>query len=104
MSLSSDDGRTRNMPQLAPSHLPFPVVGLGASAGGLPALIKFLEHMPANSGMAFVVILHLSPKHQSSADNVLQRATRMPVVQVMGSVAIEREHVYVIPPNKHMSM
>lgn len=104
MSLSSDDGRTRNMPQLAPSHLPFPVVGLGASAGGLPALIKFLENMPADNGMAFVVILHLSPKHQSSADNVLQRATKMPVIQVTGSVAIEREHVYVIPPNKHMSM
>jgi len=104
MPLSSDDGRTRNMPQLAPSHLPFPVVGLGASAGGLPALIKFLEHMPANNGMAFVVILHLSPKHQSAADTVLQRVTRMPVIQVSGSVPIEREHVYVIPPNKHMSM
>ncbi|HEY1149989.1 MAG TPA: chemotaxis protein CheB, partial [Pseudoduganella sp.] len=103
MSLS-DDGRPRNIQQLTPSHLQFPVVGLGASAGGLPALLKFLEHMPPDNGMAFVVILHLSPKHQSSADNVLQRATRMPVVQVTERVAIQREHVYVIPPNQHLSM
>lgn len=103
MSLS-DDGRPRNIQQPTPSHLQFPVVGLGASAGGLPALLKFLQHMPPDNGMAFVIILHLSPKHQSSADNVLQRATPMPVVQVTERVAIQREHVYVIPPNHHLSM
>jgi two-component system CheB/CheR fusion protein len=81
----------------------FPVVGIGASAGGLPALLQFFENMPQNTGMAFVVILHLSPKHESSADQVLQRATRMPVVQVSDG-QIEADHVYVIPPNQHLTM
>jgi two-component system CheB/CheR fusion protein len=88
---------------LAP-HLPFPVVGVGASAGGLPALISLFGNMPADNGMAFVVILHLSPKHESTADQVLQRATRMPVIQVNEEVAIERNHVYVIAPSKQLSM
>ena len=55
-------------PTCTPSHLPFPVVGLGASAGGLAALARFFEAAPANLGMAFVVILHLSPRHVSQAD------------------------------------
>jgi two-component system, chemotaxis family, CheB/CheR fusion protein len=85
-------------------HLPFPVVGIGASAGGLAALLRLFEHMPANNGMAFVVILHLSPKHQSSADQVLQRATRMPVVQVTETVKIRPNHIYVIAPSKQLAM
>jgi two-component system CheB/CheR fusion protein len=89
---------------VVPSSIQFPVVGIGASAGGLPALLQFFENMPQHTGMAFVVILHLSPKHKSSADHVLQRATQMPVVQVIKSVEIEPDHVYVIPPNKHLSM
>jgi two-component system CheB/CheR fusion protein len=86
------------------SSIDFPVVGIGASAGGLPALLHFFENMPQQTGMAFVVILHLSPKHKSSADHVLQRATRMPVVQVATTVHIQRDHVYVIPPNRHLTM
>ena len=62
--------------------LDFPVVGIGASAGGVQALLRFFENAPADIGMAFVVVLHLSPKHESSADQVLQRVTRMPVLQV----------------------
>jgi two-component system CheB/CheR fusion protein len=89
---------------VVPSRVDFPVVGLGGSAGGLQALLRFFEHMPQHSGMAFVVILHLSPKHESTADQVLQRATRMPVLQVTGPVAVEPDHVYVIPPNKQLSM
>lgn len=84
--------------------LPFPVVGIGASAGGLQALVRLFENMPANNGMAYVVILHLSPQHQSTADQVLQRVTRMPVVQVADTVRIEPNHVYVIAPNKQLSM
>jgi two-component system CheB/CheR fusion protein len=91
-------------PGVAPSTIKFPVVGIGASAGGLPALLRFFENMPQHTGMAYVVILHLSPKHKSSADHVLQRATRMPVVQVVKSVQIEPDHVYVIPPNQHLTM
>ncbi|MEW6369499.1 MAG: CheR family methyltransferase [Pseudomonadota bacterium] len=91
-------------PDIVPGSLDFPVVGIGASAGGLPALIQLFENMPAANDMAFVVILHLSPKHPSSAAEILQRATRMPVVQVTSKVQIERNHVYVIAPNQHMSM
>jgi two-component system CheB/CheR fusion protein len=95
---------TPTEPGAAPGSIQFPVVGIGASAGGLPALLQFFENMPQQTGMAFVVILHLSPKHKSSADHVLQRATQMPVVQVIKSVEIEADHIYVIPPNQHLSM
>jgi len=91
-------------PGIVPSTLHFPVVGIGASAGGLPALQTLLENMPSDNEMAFVVILHLSPKHPSSAAAILQRATRMPVVQVTSQVKIEPGHIYVIAPNQHMSM
>jgi two-component system, chemotaxis family, CheB/CheR fusion protein len=93
-----------NQPDLRPSSLPFAVVGIGASAGGITAIKRFLKHMPSDSGMAFVVVLHLSPKHGSTADAVLQSSTRMPVVQVLESTAIEPNHVYVISPNRHLVM
>ncbi|HLI19169.1 MAG TPA: CheR family methyltransferase, partial [Rhodanobacteraceae bacterium] len=86
------------------SNLPFPVVGLGASAGGLVALKTFLENMPKKSGLAFVVILHLSPKHESVADKVLQTSTRMPVIQVSEPTPLEPDHVYVISPNQDLEM
>ncbi|KLI97370.1 chemotaxis protein CheB [Luteimonas sp. FCS-9] len=86
------------------SHLKFPVVGIGASAGGLAALRQFFEQMPSTGGMAFVVILHLSPRHESQADQVLQRCTRMPVVQVNAPTPIEPNHVYVISPTKTLTM
>jgi two-component system CheB/CheR fusion protein len=86
------------------SSLNFPVVGIGASAGGLKALLRFFEQMPANNGMAFVIILHLSPTHESSAAEILQRATAMPVVQVEGEMPIEADHVYVIPPSHDLTM
>ena len=89
---------------LTRSDLNFPVVGIGASAGGLEALIKFFEQMPADNGMAFVVILHLSPKHESNLDSLLQAATKMPVVQVTQPTPVQANHVYVIPPTKNLSM
>ena len=79
-----------------PSTLKFPVIGIGASAGGMVALRRFFEQRPASSGMAFVVVLHLSPRHESHADTVLQRTTRMPVVQVKPPPAIEANHVSVM--------
>jgi two-component system CheB/CheR fusion protein len=90
--------------QNVPSRIDFPVVGIGASAGGLPALLRFFENMPQQNGMAFVVILHLSPRHKSSADHVLQRATRMPVIQVSHTEVIEPNRVYVIAPSVQLSM
>ncbi|RKS17088.1 two-component system CheB/CheR fusion protein [Pseudomonas sp. WPR_5_2] len=90
--------------ELTPSTLPFPVVGIGASAGGLQALKSFFEQMPADSGMAFVVILHLSPDHQSVADRIIQEVTRMPVRQVSDTIGIEKNTVYVISPAHDLAM
>jgi two-component system, chemotaxis family, CheB/CheR fusion protein len=89
---------------IPPGTIDFPIVGIGASAGGLPALLRLLQNMPVINDMAFVVILHLSPNHASTADQVLQRATRMPVLQVTSTVKIEKGHVYVIAPNQALSM
>ena len=91
-------------PGVVPSTLQFPVVGIGASAGGMSALQMLFENMPKATEMAFVVILHLSPKHPSSAAEILQRTTRMPVVQVTSKVQIEAGHIYVIAPNLHLAM
>ncbi|MGN8258441.1 CheR family methyltransferase [Pseudomonas sp. SMSB3] len=89
---------------IVPSHLRFPVVGIGASAGGLAALRTFFEHMPADSGMAFVIILHLSPDHESVADRIIQASTSMPVQQVTDAAPIEANHVYVISPASQLTM
>ncbi|HJV53798.1 MAG TPA: chemotaxis protein CheB [Noviherbaspirillum sp.] len=88
--------------QAAGDRQRFQVVGLGASAGGIQALLQFFEHVPPDAGMAFVVVLHLSPSHQSNAANIFQGATRMPVRQVTEATRIEPDHVYVIPPHKQL--
>ena len=80
------------------------VVGIGASAGGIKALKQFFSSMPRDSGMAFVVILHLSPQHESTLDLLLRGQTPMPVTQVQATVKVEPNHVYVIPPNKNLAM
>ncbi|HEX5127781.1 MAG TPA: chemotaxis protein CheB, partial [Rhodocyclaceae bacterium] len=86
------------------SELDFPIVGIGASAGGLMALIHLFEHMPHDTGMAFVIILHLSPTHESHSDEILQRNTKMPVMQVTETVPIEPNHIYIISPAMQLSM
>ena len=91
-------------PGYTPSKLPFFVVGIGASAGGLIAISRFFEAMPADSGMAFVIVVHLSPKHESELAAILQRKTRMPVLQVNETVKIEANHVYIIPPSNNLVM
>lgn len=82
----------------------FPLVGIGASAGGIQALRQFFTHMPSDSGMAFVVILHLSPTYDSNAAALLQSVTSMPVIQVTEIVPVEPNKVYVIPPTHDLSM
>lgn len=89
---------------LAPHGVPFPVVGIGASAGRYAALITLLQNMPSDSGMAFVVILHLASDEPSAADKLLQRASAMPVVQVTHTMPILPDHVYVIPPDRSLAM
>ncbi|HYQ26510.1 MAG TPA: chemotaxis protein CheB, partial [Polyangiaceae bacterium] len=71
------------------------VVGLGGSAGSIPALCRFFAAMPATSGLAFVVILHLAPEHESSLAEVLQQATGMPVEQARQGQEVLPDHVYV---------
>jgi len=93
-----------HLPELTTSPLTFPVVGIGASAGGLQALLSFFEHMPADPGMAFVVILHLSPDFKSNAAAILHRVTRMPVAQVTSSVPILVNRIYVIAPGADLLM
>lgn len=81
-----------------------PVVGLGGSAGALEALKVFFEAMPSDTGMAFVVVTHLSPDHESLMADILQHITAMPVVQVTGMVRLEPSCVYIIPPSRHLLM
>ena len=81
-----------------------PVVGLGGSAGGLVALQSFFAQMPTENDMAFIVVLHLSPEHESNLAAILQRVTTMPVIQVNETTLLEINHVYVIPPAKHLTI
>src|SRR5215204_1403859 len=82
----------------------FLIVGIGASAGGIQALQEFFENVPDETGMAYVVILHLSPDHDSRLAEVLQATTSMPVKQVTEKEKVEPDHVYVVPPNQHLTM
>uniref|UniRef100_UPI00403A0A85 PAS domain S-box protein n=1 Tax=Variovorax sp. BK018 TaxID=3450241 RepID=UPI00403A0A85 len=79
-----------------------PVIGLGGSAGSITALQAFFRAMPANPGLTFVVVIHLSAHYDSSLAETLQRCTPMPVVQVQDSLAMALDHVYVIPPGKSL--
>ena len=83
---------------------PFPIVGIGASAGGLEALEQFLRHVPEGSGMAFVIIQHLDPTHKGIMPELLQRATGMEVFQVRDRMKVKPNCVYVIPPNRDLSI
>ena len=76
----------------------FPIVGIGASAGGIDAFRAFFNHMPADSGMAFIVILHLPAEHKSMLSDILSRWTSMSVVDATDGTPIKANHVYVPPP------
>jgi two-component system CheB/CheR fusion protein len=98
----------RSAPQPeAPANSPpngFPIVGIGASAGGLEAFKQFLAAMPADSGMAFVLVPHLDPTHQSMMAELLTRQTAMPVAEAVHGQILEPNHVYIIPPNKYLAV
>ncbi|QBQ55812.1 chemotaxis protein CheB [Nitrosococcus wardiae] len=79
------------------------IVGIGASAGGLAALKAFFASVPEDSGLAFVVVIHLSPEHKSHLAELLQPHIQMPVEQVTETVPLEANHVYVIPPGRNLS-
>ena len=82
----------------------FPIVGIGASAGGLDALTQLLQALPPDTGMGFVIIQHLSPTHVSSLAEILARVTTMPVCEVRDEPVVEPDHVYIIPPGRDMSI
>ena len=86
------------------SSQPVPIVGIGASAGGLEALESFLKHVPEGSGIAFVIVQHLDPVRKGFMVELLQRVTPMPVTQVSDRTRVEPGHVYIIAPNKDMSL
>jgi len=81
-------------------HTQFPVVGIGASAGGLDAVKTFLKALPAKTGMAFVFIQHLSPRYESNLPELLQKVTPFPVEHITDNVHLEQDHLYIIPENK----
>jgi len=81
-----------------------PIVGIGASAGGMEALEEFFQNMPKNSGIAFVIIQHLDPNHIDFLPEILQRITEMKVMQATDRLKVQPNQVYVIPPNKNMSI
>ena len=89
---------------IAPVNDKFPIVGIGASAGGLEALEDFFKNMPENNGMAFVVIQHLDPNHIGIMPELLQRTTTMKVIQASDRLKVKPNCVYIIPPNKSMSI
>jgi len=98
---TSDQAPQEHHEQARPS---FPIVGIGASAGGLAALVTLLENLPAAPGMAFIIVFHLPPDQRSNADRVLQGSTRLPVVQVRHATLILPDQVYVIPPARSLEM
>src|SRR5215471_11566289 len=92
----NDNMNGRRVRNLAP-HLP--IVGIGASAGGVEALEQFFKSVPADHGLAFVIVTHLSPDRESLLSEILGRAARMPVVDARDGERVEAEHVYVLPPS-----
>jgi len=87
-----------------PASAPFPIVGIGASAGGLVALEQFLSQSPPKSGMAFVIVQHLDPNREGMLVELLQRHTLMPVIEAQEQTQVESNHVYVIPPGHDLSI
>ena len=82
----------------------FPIVGIGASAGGLDACKKLVSALPAKTEMAFILIQHLDPTHESMLVNLLAGQTPMTVIQATDGMPVEREHLHIIPPGKYLSV
>ena len=97
--------QTQASPSEGASHMDgLMVVGIGASAGGTRALQAFFTALPARPGMVFVVVMHLSPEHESHLSQVLQPYTAIPVAQVRGRMRMEPDHIYVVPPNQNLEI
>src|SRR3989475_12865418 len=99
-----ESAKAVSQPSPQPQNRPISIVGVGASAGGLEAFEQLLAALPEDSGMAFVLVQHLDPKHESILSDLLARSTKMPVIEVMQGMTVEPDHIYVIPPNAGMSI
>ena len=98
-------GPVRQRPEPQPSRRSlFPIVGVGASAGGLEAFTQLLKALGSGTEMAYVLVQHLDPSHESALTELLAKATEMPVSQVTDVTPVEPNHVYVIPPNVDMTI
>ena len=98
----SNTGDALDSMQQNPVEASFPIVGVAASAGGLESFTQLLSHLPTDTGMAFVLIQHLSPNYKSLLTEILTRATQLPVREVQNGMTVEPNQVYVIPPNTKM--
>lgn len=94
--------RRRKTGQMSAGEKNFPVVGIGASAGGLEAFSLLLRHLPADTGMGFVLVQHLDPDHPSALADLLARTTSMPICEITNNLPVLPDHVYVIPPKASM--
>src|ERR1051326_4271180 len=88
----------------AASGQPYPIVGIGASAGGFEAFSEFLKHLPPDTGMAFVLVQHLDPNHRSQLTELLGRSSSVPVVEARDGVEVAPNHIYVIPANARITI
>ncbi len=89
----------------AADHPPlFPIVGVGASAGGLEAFTELLKHLPLDTGMGFVLVQHLDPLHESALTQLLGRVTALPVREVSNNLRVRPNCVYIIAPNTNLSI
>jgi two-component system CheB/CheR fusion protein len=82
----------------------FPIIGIGASAGGLEAFSQLVASLPPDSGMAFVLVQHLDPRHESRLGDILAKSSKMPVLEAVQGQAVMQNHIYVIPPNTTMTL
>src|SRR5437879_9969214 len=87
-----------------PTGPPFPVVGIGASAGGLESVSSLLTNLPSNPGLAILYVSHLEPHQKSHLAEILSKTTSMPVCEVREGMGVEVDHVYLIPPNTNMAL
>ena len=95
---------SQSSPEVEKPEASFPIVGIGASAGGLEALELFIKNIPKDSGMSFVIVQHLDPTRKDLMVELLQRVTSMQVMQVAEHTVVQPNCIYMIPPNKDMSI
>jgi two-component system CheB/CheR fusion protein len=87
-----------------PDSFPFPIVGVGASAGGLEAFRELLEHLSPDPGLAFLFVIHLEPHHKSQLQHILSKVSPIPIREAAEGLGVEVNHVYLIPPNTNMAL